>query len=246
MNNSAITVEHVTKAVGNRQLLVDVSCVIPKGTLTTIIGPNGAGKSTLVKIILGLDSSYTGTVTIAPDETIQYIPQLNNSDIYELPLSVQEYLSIGSTSLYSRLRETPDFVQALQHVQVSPDRLTQNYASLSGGERQRIAIARALLTQPTLLVLDEPLAAVDYASRQGLYELIRHLQQDHHITVLLVSHDIESVLPLSDRVLCLNKTLHTNCHPSELPTDRRAIDQLIHHHCAPGHPLSSTLEDSPY
>jgi zinc transport system ATP-binding protein len=231
MSNPTISVHHVTKAVGDRQLLVDVNFDIAQRSLVSLIGPNGAGKSTLVKIILGLDTEYEGTVVIQPNQRIQYIPQLTASDQYQLPLSVYEYLSIGTTPLYSRSRAPVDFAKALDHVGVSPDTLHQTYTSLSGGERQRIAIARALLGDPTILVLDEPLAAVDYASRAGLYELIRHLQQGHHMTVLLVSHDIESVLPLSDRVLCLNKTLHTDCHPSDFSAQTGQLPITVHHHC---------------
>ena len=231
MSNPIITVSHVTKAVGARQLLVDVSFDIAERSLVSLIGPNGAGKSTLVKIILGLDTEYDGTVTIRSGERVHYIPQLTMSDQYQLPLSVYEYLSIGTTPLYSGSREKVDFSKALEHVGVSRDTLQQSYTSLSGGERQRVAIARALLGDPTVLVLDEPLAAVDYASRAGLYELIRHLQQDHKMTVLLVSHDIESVLPLSDRVLCLNKTLHTDCHPTDFAAHNGEAPTAIHHHC---------------
>jgi len=231
MSNATISVQQVTKAVGDRQLLVDINFDIAQGSLVSLIGPNGAGKSTLVKIILGLDTEYEGSVTISPKERIQYIPQLTTNDQYQLPLSVHEYLSIGTTQLYNRNRAPVDFARALDHVGVSPDKLHQTYTSLSGGERQRIAIARALLGDPTILVLDEPLAAVDYASRTGLYELIRHLQQGHDMTVLLVSHDIESVLPLSDRVLCLNKTLHTDCHPSDFSAQAGQAPASIHHHC---------------
>ena len=231
MAKPSITINNVTKAVAGRQLLVDVSCTIAQQSLVSLIGPNGAGKSTLVKIILGFDTEYTGTVTINPRERIQYIPQQTTDDPYQLPLSVAEYLSIGSTPLFSKQKSTTSFGLALEHVGVSPERLAQSYHSLSGGERQRVAIARALLTNPTILILDEPLAAVDYNSRQGLYELIRHLQQDHGMTVLLVSHDVESVLPISDQVLCLNQTLHTNCHPSELPAGTTTPQQVMHHHC---------------
>lgn len=228
MTKPIISVTDINKAVGDRQLLSDVSFDITQQSLVSIIGPNGAGKSTLVNIMLGLDADYTGTVTIDPQERIQYIPQLTINDPYQLPLSVKEYLSIGSSWLYNPTGSQTNFAEALSHVGVSDDRLKQPWQSLSGGERQRIAIARALLANPTILVLDEPLAAVDYASRQGLYELIRHLQQDHRMTVVLVSHDIDSVLPLSDQVLCLNKTLHTNCHPTELRSNSATS---IHHHC---------------
>jgi len=232
MNNPIITVNHVTKTTGAQELLVDVTFSIAAQSLVSLIGPNGAGKSTLVKIILGLDSEYIGTVTVAPSERIQYIPQINTSDPYQLPLSVREFLLIGSTPLYSRQRLQPDLVQALSHVGVRADQLEQPVTSLSGGERQRVAIARALLAHPTTLILDEPLAAVDYPSRAGLYELIRHLQQDHKMTVLLVSHDVESVLPISDQVLCLNKTLRTDCHPTEFDEHLRSNPHtLIHHHC---------------
>ena len=231
MAKNIVTVKDVTKAVGTRQLLVDVSFSVTAQSLVSIIGPNGAGKSTLVKIILGLDTEYTGSVTIAKGERIQYIPQQAHDDPYQLPVSVSEYLSIGSTPLFSGQPHPVDFAVALTHVGVSPEVLTQAYQSLSGGERQRVAIARALLAQPTILFLDEPLAAVDYNSRPGLYELIKHLQKDHAMTVFLVSHDIESVLPLSDQVLCLNKTLHTDCHPTELDLTTTSPQQLMHHHC---------------
>jgi zinc transport system ATP-binding protein len=231
MSSLAITVQGVTKTVGSRRLLDDVSFAIAPQSLVSLIGPNGAGKSTLVKIILGLDDQFTGVVDIGTHQRVQYIPQLVVDDQYQLPLSVYEYLSIASHWLYSGKRTSVDFEQALTHVGVAPEKLHQAYTSLSGGERQRIAIARALLADPTILVLDEPLAAVDYASRSGLYELIRHLQQDHKMTVLLVSHDIDSVLPLSDQVLCLNQTLHTDCHPSQFVVVDEKRNHTIHHHC---------------
>jgi zinc transport system ATP-binding protein len=230
MANPVITVQDVTKTAGDRQLLVAVSFTIKHGSLVSLIGPNGAGKSTLVKVILGLDPEYAGTVDVAQNERIQYIPQITTDDQFQLPLSVHEYLSIGSTRLYSELKQAPDFAGALAHVNVDPTVLRQPFSSLSGGERQRVAIARALLADPTILVLDEPLAAVDYSSRKGLYELIRHLQQDHHMTVLLVSHDIDSVLPISDQILCLNQTLHTDCHPTKFDPTASPLHG-VHHHC---------------
>ena len=231
MSNQIIKVNHVTKAVGGRQLLVDINFAIEAGSLVSLIGPNGAGKSTLVKIILGLDKQFQGSVEVTPKEKIQYIPQLTVTDQYQLPISVYEYLKIGITPLYSGVKDKVDFGRALEHVGVSAKALHQSFTSLSGGERQRIAIARALLGQPTIMVLDEPLAAVDFTSREGLYELIRHLQKDHSMTVLLVSHDVESVIGLSDRVLCLNKTLHTDCHPSAFIDKSGDAYRQVHHHC---------------
>jgi len=231
MNKSIISVKNVTKAVDGRQLLVDISFDIKEQSLVSLIGPNGAGKSTLVKIILGLDTHYDGMVRFAKEQRVQYIPQLSTNDQHQLPLSVYEYISVGTTPIYSNSKKQVDLKKTLEHVGIAPEKLHQSYIGLSGGERQRVAIARALLGDPTILVLDEPLAAVDYASRGGLYKLIRHLQQDHNMTVLLVSHDVESVLPLSDRVLCLNKTLHTDCHPSAFVTTNGKQEPAIQHHC---------------
>ena len=231
MNNSVIKVNNVTKAVAGRRLLDDVSFEVAEQSLVSLIGPNGAGKSTLLKIILGLDTQFEGSIVIGSKERVQYIPQLSMTDEHQLPMSVYEYIAIATNRLYSKNKQNVDFKQALIHVGVSAEKLYQSYTSLSGGERQRVAIARALLGNPTILVLDEPLAAVDYASRSGLYELIHHLQQDHKMTVLLVSHDIDSVLPLSDQVLCLNQSLHTDCHPSQFTAERSQYNQTIHHHC---------------
>lgn len=226
--NDILTVTNVSKTVGDRTLLREVSFTLAEQSLVALIGPNGAGKSTLIKIILGLDRDYQGEVAIRTGERVQYIPQLTADATYQLPLSVFEYLSIGTTPLYRRQKRPVTFDKTLERVGVTPDKLRQPYASLSGGERQRVAIARALLSEPTMLVLDEPLTAVDYASRAGLYTLIRHLQKDHHVTVLLVSHDVESVLPLSDRVLCLNQTLHTSCRPADFVSTKAG---RVAHHC---------------
>ncbi len=231
MNNSAITVRGVSKVIQGKTILQDIDFTLEAGTLTSLIGPNGAGKSTLVKLLLGLDTGYQGSVITSANERIQYIAQQTNADHYQLPLSVQEYFSIATTRLHSKRKMSPQYTEALEHVGMSADVLKQSVDSLSGGEKQRVAIARALLLEPTILILDEPLAAVDYASRQGLYELIRHLQQDHNMTVLLVSHDVESVIPLSDQILCLDKTLHTQCSPAEFDTQKHEHPQGITHRC---------------
>jgi zinc transport system ATP-binding protein len=222
-----ITVDTVSKAVDSRQLLTDVTFQIERGSLVSLIGPNGAGKSTLVKIILGLDKQHTGTVQIAKDERIQYIAQTVPNEQHQLPISVKEYFLIAATTLYGVDRNAADLEAALTHVGVDSSKLSQSFASLSGGEKQRVAIARALLSEPTILVLDEPFAAVDYGARQGLYELVRHLQHEHNITTLLVSHDVDSILPISDRILCLNNTLREDC----AATDKIALNRHIHHHC---------------
>src|SRR6056297_3449043 len=118
MSRPVISVKQVSKTVAGRQLLQDVSFSVARQSLVSLIGPNGAGKSTLVKIILGLDTQYTGSVTIEPNQRVQYIPQLATNDQHQLPISVYEYISIGTTPLYSRSRKAADLPHALDHVGV--------------------------------------------------------------------------------------------------------------------------------
>lgn len=228
-----LRVHAVGKTVGERTILRDVSFALYPSTLVALIGPNGAGKTSLVRIMLGLDQAYHGSVSIASGERLAYVPQLVPYDQTTLPVSVEEYLRIGTSRwFHGAAANNADLTAALTHVGLPTRVRTQSVYSLSGGERQRLAIARALVTEPTMLVLDEPLASVDYHGRHDLYTLIRHLQQVHHMTVLLVSHDIDSVLPISDRVLCLNQTLHEDCHPCLLPVGEHGLPrQTVHHTC---------------
>ena len=228
---SVITACNITKKVAEREILNNVSFEIQSQKLVALIGPNGAGKTSLIKILLGLDVNYSGSVSIAKTERIQYVPQLQTNDQSNLPISVEEYFRIGLTPLYRQSsKPTDNLDDALQHVGIKAKILNQSFHSLSGGERQRVAIARALLSDPTIMILDEPFASVDYHSRSFLYTLLRHLQQTHKITLLLVSHDIDSVLPISDSVLCLNKTLHHRCHPADFASANGLATRTVHHH----------------
>ncbi len=228
MNNPIIKVNQVSKKINDTFILEGITFEVTEGTLVAIVGPNGAGKTTLVNIILGIDTDFSGSVIIEGPKEIGFIPQITMQDHYSLPMSVHEYMSIGATTLYHKNRSEVSFVDALAHVGVSDEIIHQPIHTLSGGERQRVAIARALLSNPRILVLDEPLAAVDYASRKDLYELIAHLTSDHGITVILVSHDVEYAVPMSDQVLCLDRTLHQQCHISEETS--HTGNAIIHNH----------------
>ncbi len=232
MNKKAITAQNISKKLGDRFILSEVSFSIKKGSLVALIGPNGAGKSTLVKILLGLDKKYEGSFSIDQNETIAYISQQESHDRFALPISVEEYLQVGvATQLRKRKIKKEDMIASLKHVELPSKILSQSFGTLSGGERQRVAIARALMIEPTILVLDEPLAAVDFGARDGLYKLIRHLQQDHSITTLLISHDVQSIIPISDEILCLNQTIHGGCHPLAFIAGKYESHQGVHHHC---------------
>lgn len=226
-----IETQNVSYIVDTAHILEDISFTLPEKAIVGLIGPNGAGKSTLVYIIIGALRPTTGNVHIAPNVHIAYIPQLSATDTHALPVAVYEFMAIASDtyspwispSLYNRMQ------QALTQVGLASTLLAQDMRTLSGGERQRVLLARALLSNPQVLILDEPFSAVDYHAREGLYSLLTKLRKENTLSILLVSHDIESVIETCDSVLCLNRSLHQGCHPVEFMEHGHTM-RAVHHH----------------
>ncbi len=181
---------------GGRDLLIGVDLDVRPGEIVTLIGPNGAGKSTLVKLILGIERADSGTIFKPATTRIGYVPQRFEVDP-GIPMTVGGFLALGHRVTGAQV------VAAL--TEAGAGRLVnQQLSRLSGGETQRVLIARALLRDPNLLVLDEPASGVDYAGEADLYQLIGDLRDKRKLGVLLVSHDLHVVMARSDRVLCLN------------------------------------------
>lgn len=193
-----------------RDLLIDADLILEAGKIVTLIGPNGAGKTTLVRTILGLMKPDRGTLHRRPGLRIGYMPQKIHIDP-SLPLSVKRFLTLGGTP-----RMALSEVLALTGIAHLHNARLQ---SLSGGETQRVLLARALLRDPDLLVLDEPVQGVDVRGQAALYELINTIRLRQGCGVLLVSHDLHLVMANTDTVVCLNQ--HVCCHgrPEEVTTD---------------------------
>lgn len=184
-----------------RTILEDIDLDIGRGEIVTLIGPNGAGKTTLVRVLLGLTTPDRGEVHRSPGLSIGYVPQRFDID-RAIPMTVVRFLALGGSS-------TPDRIRAIMEEVGASHVLDQQIAGLSGGELQRVLLARALLRDPNLLVLDEPVRGVDYAGEAELYTLIGRLRDDRALSVLLVSHDLHIVMAQSDRVICVNR--HVCC-----------------------------------
>ncbi len=184
-----------------RTILEDIDLDIALGEIVTVIGPNGAGKSTLVRALLGLIGTTRGTVMRRPGLVIGYAPQRFDVD-RAMPMTVERFLRLGAPAEEARIAATLAEVGAGRVI-------GQQISSLSGGEMQRVVLARALMRNPQLLVLDEPVRGVDYAGEAELYELIGRLRDTHSLGVLLVSHDLHVVMAKSDRVVCINR--HVCC-----------------------------------
>lgn len=200
-DSALVSARGLRLSLAGRPVLIGVDIDIHAREIITLIGPNGSGKTSLVRLILGLASPDAGEVRRRPGLRIGYVPQRFDID-RAIPMTVERFLMLGTNGVGGRLDTALAEVGAshVKHSQIS---------RISGGELQRVVLARALLRDPGLLVLDEPVSGVDYAGEAELYTLIGRLRDAHGFGVLLVSHDLHIVMAQSDRVVCLNK--HVCC-----------------------------------
>ena len=190
-----IAAEGLAVRYGATLALTQVELIVEAGEVVTLIGPNGAGKSTLVRAVLGLVAPSAGRVWRKPGLRIGYVPQRMTIDPV-LPLSVGRFLSLAKAG-----ETAPE--AALAGV-AAGELLDRSIHELSGGEFQRVLLARALMRDPELLVLDEPVQGVDFGGQVALYDLIGRLRARLGLGVLMVSHDLHIVMAATDRVVCLN------------------------------------------
>jgi zinc transport system ATP-binding protein len=228
MAEQLLSLTNVCKGYAGKQILDDVSLSLTRGQITTLIGPNGAGKSTLAKIVLGLVPSDSGSRHCAESLRIGYMPQRLVIDA-SLPLSTIGFLELTS-------RPTQECLQALDRVGLAGSDATP-IQRLSGGELQRALLARAILSDPDLLVLDEPVQGVDISGQTQLYTMISDLAKQLNCGVLMISHDLHLVMSSTDHVICLNQ--HICCHgrPEQVTQDPAFINIFgrttavyTHHH----------------
>jgi zinc/manganese transport system ATP-binding protein len=209
-NHVAVELRDASLTLGSRTLWHDLSLTIKDGEFIAVLGPNGAGKSTLLKTLLGLQPLSTGSALILgkPAERgntgIGYIPQQKNFDP-SLPLRGRDLVQLGLNGSHFGIRpkRTEDTAKVDK---VIADVGATAYANnpiglLSGGEQQRLRIAQALVSNPRLLLCDEPLLSLDLASQQTVTSLIHEYRQAHDVAVIFVTHEINPILPVVDKVL---------------------------------------------
>ncbi len=184
-----------------RTILDHVDIDVRTREIVTLVGPNGAGKTTLVRLLLGLEPADGGEILRQPKLVVGYVPQRFDLDS-TIPLTVARFLAMG------RAASATDLDRVLREVGANSV-LDRQFSQLSGGELQRVLIARALLRDPQLLVLDEPVRGVDYTGEAELYSLIGRIRAERGVGILLISHDLHVVMAQSDKVVCLNR--HVCC-----------------------------------
>lgn len=203
-----------------RQLVLDqIDFHLQQGEFLAVIGPNGSGKTTLMKAILGLIEPHEGVITVFGQNIqtlrdryrIGYVSQKSNSFNTDFPATVEEVVFSGLTGkrgLFRRFTsEDRNKVKEILDLLEIADLAKKNIGKLSGGQQQRVFIARALVAEPELLILDEPTVGIDVNSVEKLYKLLKMFHREKKISMILVTHELNAVTNLVDRVVCLNKRL---------------------------------------
>jgi sulfate transport system ATP-binding protein len=207
----SIEVRSVNKRFGDFVALEDVNVSLPTGQLTALLGPSGGGKSTLLRIIAGLDSADSGSITIEGAEATKLPPQKRNVGFVFQHYAVFKHMTVAKNVAFGlEIRKRPkdeiahrvDELLRLVHLQQFANRLP---SQLSGGQRQRMALARALAVEPTVLLLDEPFGALDAKVRKELRDWLRRLHDEVHVTTVFVTHDQEEAMEVADEIVVINE-----------------------------------------
>ncbi len=244
-NRPVIEVTGLTYRYEKENVLEDIHLTVPTGSFLAVVGPNGSGKSTLLKLILGLLRVQEGKIRLFGEDInrfkdwqrIGFVSQKANSFNTGFPATVYEVVASGLTKkigLFKFMKQEHQLKikEAIRSVGLS-NYMYQNIGELSGGQQQRVFIARALVSDPNLLILDEPTVGVDAENVRSFYEMLEELNKERGITLLLVTHDIGAVSDQVSHVVCLNKYLffHGN-------SDEFKLHEMSHLFGHDVHPLS--------
>ncbi|BCX15130.1 MAG: putative metal transport system ATP-binding protein [Candidatus Parcubacteria bacterium] len=215
----ALEVKNLTVRLVNNPIIQNLNFKIKEGSITVIIGPNGAGKTTLLKTIIGL-LPYQGEIKILDGEhksmlsSIGYVPQVYTVDNF-LPITVKEFLYLSIIDDKNFNDKIDDVNKYVSIAHLYDKKLNQ----LSGGQLERVLFARSLLNNPKILILDEPISETDISGQEEFYVVLKKLNQEKNITILIVTHELSLIDNFASHVLCLNHRMICDLPAKELKGD---------------------------
>ena len=234
--------------INGSDIVKEIDLVVTKGEYSAVIGPNGGGKTTLIRLLLGLEKKSEGSIKLFGKDLknfkswdkIGYVPQRVAQVDQYFPATVEEVVKMGRTAkrgLFSRETESDRDIVEQAMLKMDVENLRNKLVGeLSGGQRQRVMIARALASEPEVLILDEPNTGVDMVSQNRFYTLLRELNKNDGMTILFITHDVGVIADDIQSMLCINQTLLACNNPHEVLSCSEmsklyGIDaHLIHHH----------------
>ncbi len=218
----AVRIRDVTYGYTSIPVLESIDLDVMKGEVICIVGPNGAGKSTLLKIIAGLIRPWSGSIEFNEERpVIGYMPQVESID-WNFPITVEEVVALG---LWNRSRVMPWLNRDRERIRKvledlsMIDKAKRQIRELSGGEQKRVFLARAIVHEPELLLLDEPTTGADPSTRDDILRVLYELNREKGVTIILSTHDIKGVALKQPRIVCINKRILADGDAKDILTE---------------------------
>ena len=204
-----LELSHIQKSFDGVSVLKDISIQVEDGEIVSILGPSGCGKTTLLNIILGIVEADAGTIVYNGEDLTRTVMEKRGFNIVFQDYALFPNLNVYQNITYG-LKNKPGIsskeeVEELIHLLGLEDHLNKRVDQLSGGQKQRVALARTLVMKPRILLLDEPLSALDGVIKESIKDRIKTIAREYHLTTIIVTHDPEEALTLSDRVLIIDQ-----------------------------------------
>ena len=216
--NALISAKNVSVFKHQKSILKNIDIQISKNDFVTIIGPNGAGKSMLLKCLMGFYKPNFGKIERKSKLKIGYMPQSINI-INTMPLTVKDFITVR------KKYDDISLKYVISEVDIS-QLISKQLSVLSGGEMQRVLLARSLLNNPDLLILDEPAQNLDISGQLSFYKLIQEIYSKRDISILMVSHDLHLVMVSTKKVLCLSNHICCSGKPQQIAQDPEFISMF--------------------
>ena len=204
-----LELSHIQKSFDGVSVLKDISIQVEDGEIVSILGPSGCGKTTLLNIILGIVEADAGTIVYNGEDLTRTVMEKRGFNIVFQDYALFPNLNVYQNITYG-LKNKPGIsskeeVEELIHLLGLEEHLTKRVDQLSGGQKQRVALARTMVMKPRILLLDEPLSALDGVIKESIKDRIKTIAREYHLTTIIVTHDPEEALTLSDRVLIIDQ-----------------------------------------